>query len=101
MVKVSRETVVLGAKYLRAVERREYLTGPEFGELVRLLREKDLRGLVAFSDMLGYVKQRHLDRQDYESAARFRALENDWNVNILEEPEREESFLRYFNEFKP
>jgi len=98
MVKCSRETVVLGAKYLRAIEERESLNGPEFGRLVRLLRERSFSDLVAFSEMLDWVKQKYLDRADYVNAARFRELGDNWNVNILEEPEHEMSKFRYFNE---
>jgi len=97
MVKCSRETLVLGVRYLKAIERREYLNGPEFGRLVRLLRGRNFSDLVAFSEKLAYVKQKYLERADFESAVRFRTLGDKWAVDILEEPEHELSIFRYFN----
>lgn len=92
---------MLGAKYLRVVERRESLNGPEFGRLVRLLRERSFSDLVAFSEMLDWVKQKHLDKANYMGAVRFRGLRDDWNFDILQEPEHVMSIFRYFNESKP
>lgn len=81
-IKLSRETRILGSRYVRAILNNKTRT-PEFSETVNLMRGKRFSELYAYEEVLQEVRFYYVGQADYERASKFRDIKERFHEDFL------------------